>query len=144
MLPPWQQIAIHLRLKRSCQRSLRNLALKFLTPTKIESSKVQFFWRQLLKFCSFTFPIEKNRPTFLFPKESYDFGIDHGPFLHVSVKEFLWGYPSVLASMGRVQQLGCGAVQTVMNDIFKTSYECLFKKFLRTSLLKSCKLLFNC
>ena len=55
---------------------------------------------------------------FFVSKESYDFGIDHGPFLHVSVKEFLWGYPSVLASMGRVQALGCGGVQTVTSGLF--------------------------
>ena len=44
-------------------------------------------------------------------QESYEFGIDHGPFLNIKVKELLWGYPSVLASMGRVQQLGCGGVK---------------------------------
>jgi len=30
---------------------------------------------------------------------SYDFGIDKVPFLRLTVKEFLWGYPSILMSM---------------------------------------------
>ena len=67
---------------------------------------------QLNKFLSTKFLF------FFVSKESYDFGIDHGPFLHVSVKEFLWGYPSVLASMGRVQALGCGGVQTVTSGLY--------------------------
>ena len=31
---------------------------------------------------------------------SYDFANDTGPFVKVSVKEFVWGYPSVVLSMG--------------------------------------------
>ena len=31
---------------------------------------------------------------------SYDFANDTGPFVKVSVRDFVWGYPSVVLSMG--------------------------------------------
>ena len=38
--------------------------------------------------------------------ESYSFGRDIQPFINVTVKELFWGYPSVLLSMARINELG--------------------------------------
>jgi len=39
--------------------------------------------------------------------ESYDFANDTKPFVTVTVKEFLWGYPSILMGMQRAQSKEC-------------------------------------
>jgi hypothetical protein len=91
--------------------------MTFFSKTKVRiifSNTSGSLSKNLGVFCLFyIFVVDSNR-SWTFPlQESYDFGIDHGPFLVVTVKEFLWGYPSVLASMGRVQQLECGAMSSV-------------------------------